>query len=408
MTDGAPRRPPRRTGRGRHRPGFGLLRTRHHPLGARRDRLRHRPRRAQGPGDGRHRPACTATRTRPTSPPRSSRSAHAPDAQRHRSGTSRCAGPARPGRSSTTSTGSPATDPACFAAGPHDAAAARAGQAGDAASTSTRSTSSPTAGSSTTPSSATRSATTPHPSTTRSPRPSSGTATPRADHAPPSRPLATTDHRRSNRLSQHDHDQRTNHEQRTRPADSPPSAWPAPPASPSPASPPSARSSTTPRSSTNRPPRSSTPYREHQGAVTAWFLVLVISAALLAPVGLLLGRLAGGRLGRWIAVIGVAAATVQVIGLSRWVLFVPRVSDDALVPGRAGRRPPHLRAPPHLARQGARRDGRLRADRHLHGARRDRRSPAPLPRGGWPYLGYVSAGLIATGVFIPLGVERRA
>jgi hypothetical protein len=75
-------------------------------------------------------------------------------------------------------------------------------------------------------------------------------------------------------------------------------------------------------------------YRDHQGAVTGWFLVLVISAAMLAPAGLLLGRLAGGTLGRWIAGIGVAAATVQVAGLQRWVTLVPGISDDALDPAR--------------------------------------------------------------------------
>jgi hypothetical protein len=75
-------------------------------------------------------------------------------------------------------------------------------------------------------------------------------------------------------------------------------------------------------------------YRDHQGAVTGWFLVLVISAAMLAPAGLLLGRLAGGTLGRWIAGIGVAAATVQVAGLQRWITLVPSISDDALDPAR--------------------------------------------------------------------------
>jgi hypothetical protein len=75
-------------------------------------------------------------------------------------------------------------------------------------------------------------------------------------------------------------------------------------------------------------------YRQHQGAVTTWFLVLVISAALLAPAGILLGRLAGGSRGRWIARLGVAAAAVQVIGLSRWVLLVPGISRDATDPAR--------------------------------------------------------------------------
>ena len=120
-------------------------------------------------------------------------------------------------------------------------------------------------------------------------------------------------------------------------------------------------------------------FRENQGAISAWFLVLAISAGLLAPVGLLLGRLAGGKLGRWIAGIGVAAATVQVIGLSRWVLVIPRRQRRRAGAVAPGRRPPHLRAPPHLARQGPRRDGRLRPDRDLHRARRHRHHPRRCP-----------------------------
>src|SRR5204863_2300437 len=75
-------------------------------------------------------------------------------------------------------------------------------------------------------------------------------------------------------------------------------------------------------------------YRQHQGAVMAWFLVLMISAALLAPAGILLGRLADGSRGRWIARLGVVAAAVQVIGLSRWVLLVPAISSDATDPAK--------------------------------------------------------------------------
>jgi hypothetical protein len=71
-----------------------------------------------------------------------------------------------------------------------------------------------------------------------------------------------------------------------------------------------------------------TAYRADQAAISAWFLVLVISAALLAPIGILLGRLAGGSAGRWIAGLGIAGATVQVIGLSRWVVLVPHVGTD--------------------------------------------------------------------------------
>jgi hypothetical protein len=75
-------------------------------------------------------------------------------------------------------------------------------------------------------------------------------------------------------------------------------------------------------------------FHEHQAGVMAWFAVLTLSAALLAPVGIILGRIVGGRQGRWLAIVGVAAAAVQVIGLSRWFLFVPGLSDDALVPAR--------------------------------------------------------------------------
>jgi hypothetical protein len=75
-------------------------------------------------------------------------------------------------------------------------------------------------------------------------------------------------------------------------------------------------------------------FRDHQGAVTSWFLVLAISAALLAPAGILLGSLTKGTLGRWIAIVGVAAATVQVVGLQRWFTLVPGISKDALDPAR--------------------------------------------------------------------------
>jgi hypothetical protein len=78
-------------------------------------------------------------------------------------------------------------------------------------------------------------------------------------------------------------------------------------------------------------------FHEHQAVVMVWFLVLAVGAALMAPAGVWLGRIAGGRLGRWIAGVGIAAATVQVIGLQRWVTLVPGISDDALDPAlRAG------------------------------------------------------------------------
>lgn len=73
-------------------------------------------------------------------------------------------------------------------------------------------------------------------------------------------------------------------------------------------------------------------FREHRGMVMGWFLVLTVSAALMAPAAIWLGRIADGRLGRWIAGVGIAAAIVQVVGLQRWVTLVPGISDDALDP----------------------------------------------------------------------------
>jgi hypothetical protein len=75
-------------------------------------------------------------------------------------------------------------------------------------------------------------------------------------------------------------------------------------------------------------------FRQHQGAVKGWFAVLMVSAAMMAPAGVWLGRLAGGLRGRAVAGVGIAAATVQVVGLQRWVTLVPTISQEALEPTR--------------------------------------------------------------------------
>jgi len=76
-------------------------------------------------------------------------------------------------------------------------------------------------------------------------------------------------------------------------------------------------------------------FREHQGAVVGWFLVLALGAALLAPIAVLVGRLGSSpalRLSVWV---GVAAATVQVVGLLRWPLLVPALARQAADPATA-------------------------------------------------------------------------
>jgi len=70
-------------------------------------------------------------------------------------------------------------------------------------------------------------------------------------------------------------------------------------------------------------------FREHQGAVTAWFSVLALSAALLAPIAIGVGRLSQERAMRIAVRVGIAAAVAQVIGLLRWPLLVPGYASDA-------------------------------------------------------------------------------
>jgi hypothetical protein len=70
-------------------------------------------------------------------------------------------------------------------------------------------------------------------------------------------------------------------------------------------------------------------FRAHQGAVTAWFSVLALSAALLAPIAIGVRRLSAARVMRIAVRVGVAAAAVQVVGLLRWPILVPGYASDA-------------------------------------------------------------------------------
>ena len=70
-------------------------------------------------------------------------------------------------------------------------------------------------------------------------------------------------------------------------------------------------------------------FRAAQGTVVGWFAVMAISAALMAPIAIGVGRLSTSRTMRVAVVAGVAASVVQVIGLSRWPLLVPGYAADA-------------------------------------------------------------------------------
>jgi Domain of unknown function (DUF4386) len=79
-------------------------------------------------------------------------------------------------------------------------------------------------------------------------------------------------------------------------------------------------------------------FRAHEGAVSAWFAVLALSAALLAPIAVGVGRLSSDRAMRIAVRVGIAAAAVQVIGLMRWPILVPGYAsaDDRDAFGAAG------------------------------------------------------------------------
>jgi hypothetical protein len=69
-------------------------------------------------------------------------------------------------------------------------------------------------------------------------------------------------------------------------------------------------------------------FRAHEGAVSAWFSVLALSAALLAPIAVGVGRLSSERPMRIAVRVGIAAAVVQVVGLMRWPILVPGYAAD--------------------------------------------------------------------------------
>ena len=69
-------------------------------------------------------------------------------------------------------------------------------------------------------------------------------------------------------------------------------------------------------------------FRAHEGAVSAWFGVLALSAALMAPIAIGVGRLSEDPRMRIAVRIGIAAAIVQVIGLARWPILVPGYAAD--------------------------------------------------------------------------------
>jgi hypothetical protein len=71
-----------------------------------------------------------------------------------------------------------------------------------------------------------------------------------------------------------------------------------------------------------------TEFRADEGTIVALFIMLALSAALLAPIAVVLGRMADDERGPLSIRVGIAAAVVQVIGLLRWPLIVPSLADS--------------------------------------------------------------------------------
>jgi hypothetical protein len=69
-------------------------------------------------------------------------------------------------------------------------------------------------------------------------------------------------------------------------------------------------------------------FRAHEGEVATWFSVLALSAALLGPIAVGVGRISRHRLMRIAVPVGIAPAAVQVVGLLRWPLLVPGFAAD--------------------------------------------------------------------------------
>jgi hypothetical protein len=68
-------------------------------------------------------------------------------------------------------------------------------------------------------------------------------------------------------------------------------------------------------------------FREDETLIITFFVLLACSAALLAPIAVLLGHRIPGEVGLWSTRAGIAAAVVQVLGLMRWPLVVPFLAD---------------------------------------------------------------------------------
>ena len=76
-------------------------------------------------------------------------------------------------------------------------------------------------------------------------------------------------------------------------------------------------------------------FADNQLVISLWFVLLAAGAGLLAPIAIRVGRLGTSAAFQASVPVGIAAATVQVIGLLRWPLLVPDLAARAGETGAA-------------------------------------------------------------------------
>ncbi|MFD4355101.1 DUF4386 family protein [Nocardia sp. NPDC058518] len=134
-------------------------------------------------------------------------------------------------------------------------------------------------------------------------------------------------------------------------------------------------------------------FRAEQPTIVTLFSLLAAAACAFIPLSILIGRLDDSPTMRWAVRAGVAAAVVQAIGLLRWPLLVPSLTD----PDTFERQHTLL--------------GTLLGETagYTLTAIWTALVIAALRTPRWfAVLGYTSAAAIATGVVIPLGIEPAA
>lgn len=68
-------------------------------------------------------------------------------------------------------------------------------------------------------------------------------------------------------------------------------------------------------------------FSQNATVIMLWFFILALSAGLMTPIALQVGKMGEGMINKIAIWAGILASTVQVIGLSRWFLIVPGFSE---------------------------------------------------------------------------------